>query len=239
MSVISDSVQPTIRVSPFLGDAASLRIPSSAMNFQGFNRWLISSNFPKAWRVSWIRGEIFIDMSPEEIQSHGQLKTEMTRALATFARSRRLGRVYADRTLITNEEADLSTEPDCTFVATETFRAGRVRWVPTESDANRFMSMAGSPDLVVELVSKSLVVKDTKELKAAYEAAGIKEYWLIDARRDQMSIQVFTLGASGYEDMPVMDGQWRSPLFGESFHLFREKDEFGYWDYTLEYGDSA
>lgn len=173
-------------------------------------------------------------MSPEEIQSHGQLKTEIVRALGTFVKSRRLGRVYADRTLITNEEADVSNEPDFTYVSHDSMRNGRVQWVPTESDQSRYMSLAGSPDLVVELVSRSSVVKDSKILKDAYEAAGIQEYWLIDARRDVMSIQVFSLSNESYQAVPVTEGKWQSPLFAVSFHLSREKDEFGYWEYTLE-----
>jgi len=237
MSVVPDSGQ-SIFIDPraFSTPAAALRIPAEAMSFAGFNRWVTSDRFPEGWRVSRIRGELFVEMSPEEIQSHGQLKTEVIRALATLVRSRRLGRVYADRTLITHEEADVSTEPDCTFVSHEAMRSGRVRWVAAESDQDRYLSLAGSPDLVVEVVSKSSVVKDTQVLKDAYEAAKIQEYWLIDARRDEMSIQIFSLAGASYTAVPVSDGKWPSPLFGTTFHLFREKDEFGYWEYTLEWG---
>jgi Uma2 family endonuclease len=211
-----------------------LRIPAEAMTFHGFNRWVTSNRVPSGWRVARVRGELFVEMSPEEIQSHGQLKTEVIRALANLARTRRLGRVYADRTLITNEEADVSNEPDCTFVSHDSLRTGRVRWIAADSDQDRYLSLAGSPDLVVELVSKSSVIKDTQDLKAAYEAAGIREYWLIDARRDVMSIQVFSLVGSRFIGVAVNAGKWQSPLFGSSFDLSREKDEFGYWEYTLE-----
>lgn len=213
---------------------AALRVPAEAMTFAGFNRWIMSDRVSDRWRVARVRGELFVEMSPEEIQSHGQLKTEIIRALGTFVKLRSLGRVYADRTLITNAEADVSNEPDCTYVSHDAIRSGRVRWVPTESDQTRFMSLAGSPDLVVELVSRSSVVKDNEVLKDAYEAAGIREYWLIDARRDLMSVEIFTLSGKEYLPVPVSGGSWSSPLFGVSFQLSRKKDEFGYWEYTLE-----
>jgi hypothetical protein len=81
------------------------------------------------------------------------------------------------------------------------------------------------------------VVKDTQVLKDAYEAARLKEYWLIDARRDEMSIQVFTLAGASYTAVPVGAAAWHSAVLGVTFHLFREKDEFGYWEYTLEWSD--
>jgi Uma2 family endonuclease len=228
------AVPEAVLVGPGTESGAALRIPPQAIGFSGFNRWVTSARLPDGWRVARIRGELFIEMSPEEIQSHGQLKTEVIRTLANLVRARRLGRVYADRTLVTNEDADLSTEPDCTFVSHEAMRSGRVRWIPTESDQSRYLSLAGSPDLVVELVSRSSEAKDTQVLKDAYEEAGVKEYWLIDARRDVMSIQVFGLIGKSFQPLPVSEGKWRSSVLGSSFHLFRTRDEFGYWEYTLE-----
>ena len=218
-----------------LSSEEALRIPAEAMTFHGFNRWLTSRRAADPWRIARVRGELFVEMSPEEIQSHGQLKTELIRVLANLARVRRLGRVYADRTLVTNEEADVSNEPDCTFVSHDSLRSGRVRWIASESDQERYLSLAGSPDLVVEVVSKSSVVKDTGSLKEAYEAAGIKEYWLIDARRDVMSVWVFSLLDSTYVPVSVIDGKWHSAVLGGDFSLSRQKDEFGYWEYTLEF----
>lgn len=230
MQLIPAELERTADAEP----GGALRVPAEAMTFAGFNRWMTSSTVSDQWRISRVRGELFVEMSPEEIQSHGQLKTEIIRALSTFVKSLRLGRVYADRTLITNEDADVSNEPDCTYVSHDTMRSGRVQWVSMESDQSRYMCLAGRPDLVVELVSHSSVVKDNVVLKEAYEAAGIREYWLIDARRDVMSIQVFSLSNDSYQSVPVSEGKWQSPLFAVPFQLSREKDEFGYWEYTLE-----
>jgi Uma2 family endonuclease len=220
-----------------LARRSSLSIPAFALSQEGFNRWATSGDFPDRCQISWIRGEVLIDMSPEEIQSHNQLKVEITRAIATLTRQKRLGRIFADRALLVNEAAEVSTEPDAMFASHDALRSGRLRYVPSADDQSRFMSVTGTPDWVLELVSKTSVVKDTQLLKAAYEAAGIPEYWLIDARRDEMQIQIFSRGSSGYESVPVEQGQWNSPLFGVRFHLHRERDEFGYWEYSLDYAE--
>ena len=39
---------------------------------------------------------------------------------------------------------------------------------------------------------------------------------------------------NGYAAAPVKDGWQRSKVFGRSFRLTRQRDEFGLWEYTLE-----
>ena len=216
-----------------LSTSEIITVPQSAHSHRGFDRWATSPTFPKGCRATWISGEILIDMSPEEVESHNKLKTEVTRVMATIVKQSRLGEFYSDRTLISNDDADLSTEPDAMFVSKDSLRSGRV--VKLRNPQGRYMSLLGSPDWVLELVSQSSVVKDSRLLKKAYQLAGVDEYWLIDARRNDMNIQVFTLAKSGFRAVPVKRGRWQSPLFELEFHLFRERDEFGYWEYTLEY----
>ena len=38
----------------------------------------------------------------------------------------------------------------------------------------------GSPDLIVEVISKSSVKKDLHEKYSVYENAGVKEYWIVN-----------------------------------------------------------
>jgi Uma2 family endonuclease len=215
----------------------AISVPAAARTHRGFDDWATSDAFPDGCRASWIRGEILIEMSPEEVESHNKLKTEVTRVMATVVKLGRLGEFYSDRTLISNDDADLSTEPDAMFVSKASIRSQRVTKVRNRD--GRYMSIMGSPDWVLELVSKSSVVKDTRLLKKAYEVAGVHEYWLIDARRNDMSIQIFAQGQAGFQVVPVKRGRWKSPLFGLEFHLYREKDEFGYWEYTLDYTDAS
>jgi Uma2 family endonuclease len=222
-------------LAPLISAGEVITVPPSAHTHGGFDQWATSNALPDGCRVSWINGEILIDRSPEEVESHNKLKTEVTRVMATVIKQHRLGEFYSDRMLISNDQADLSTEPDAMFASKASLRSGRV--TKQKNARGQYMSLIGSPDWVLELVSQSSVIKDTKSLKKAYQLAGVDEYWLIDARRNEMSIQIFTLAKNGFQAVPVKRGRWTSPLFGFSFHLYREKDEFGYWEYTLEHSE--
>jgi Uma2 family endonuclease len=49
----------------------------------------------------------------------------------------------------------------------------------------------GAPDLVVEVLSPSTEKRDRLDKKKAYEEAGVKEYWLINAK--SRSIEIYSL----------------------------------------------
>jgi Uma2 family endonuclease len=48
----------------------------------------------------------------------------------------------------------------------------------------------GAPDLVVEFVSQESTVRDWREKYWEYEAAGVKEYWVIDQRLKRMDLYI-------------------------------------------------
>ena len=50
---------------PTLDDPA-IRIPARAATLAGFRAWALSDEFPERGRFSFINGELFVDMSPEE-----------------------------------------------------------------------------------------------------------------------------------------------------------------------------
>jgi Uma2 family endonuclease len=53
-----------------------------------------------------------------------------------------------------------------------------------------YIEILGSPDLVVEIVSDSSVRKDTTLLRDAYWKAGVREYWLFDARGAEIRFDI-------------------------------------------------
>src|SRR5205823_171819 len=105
------------------------------------------------------------------------VKSEIGRVLGNLNKKRKLGEFYADGALLTNVEANLSTEPDATFIRWESLETGRVRLVPREGEQGQFIEVEGTPDWVMEVVSKSSVAKDTRRLREQYHRAGIREYW--------------------------------------------------------------
>jgi Uma2 family endonuclease len=214
-------------------DGLFLRIPASAATLEGFCDWATSADFPQCLRATYINQEIILDMSPEEIEAHGQVKAEIGRVLCNLNRDYKWGRFLPDGTLIANKKAGLANEPDGMFVLTETLRTKRIRLLPYKKQPGKFKQLLGTPDWVMEIVSDSSVAKDTKWLRKAYHRAGVREFWLIDARGDTIDFQILVWRKNGYVALPASKGWHRSPVFGRSFRLDRERDELGLWDYTL------
>lgn len=76
----------------------------------------------------------------------------------------------------------------------------------------------GSPDLVVEIVSKGSVIRDYIEKKEDYERFGVKEYWIIDPQNE--ALQVFTLDNTKYKTFSTAEeeGSVKSKIL-EGFEL--------------------
>ena len=86
----------------------------------------------------------------------------------------------------------------------------------------------------MEIVSPGSVTKDTKKLRGCYHRAGIDEYWLIDARGEEVDFQILVHGKDEYEPAN-RTGKWQvSPVFGKKFRLRRVTDEMGDVDYRLD-----
>jgi Uma2 family endonuclease len=210
-----------------------LTIPASAMTLSGFRAWAKSDEFPERGRISFIYPEIFVDMSPEELQTHGKVKLAITLALGSLVEKHELGEFYPDRTLVTNETAGVSTEPDGAFASWEALESGRVRLVPREEEPEQFLEVQGTPDWAVEIISNTSVRKDTRRLREAYHRAGIPEYWLIDARGEEIRFEVLQYTPAGYVAAAGRGGWQRSAVFGRLFRLERRRGRLGLWRYTL------
>ena len=211
----------------------SVSIPLTAFTLAGFREWVRSETMPEHGQIFFLGDEIYVDMSPERLGSHGAVKTELTRVLANIVVAEELGEFYADGASVANEPAGLSNEPDAVFVSYRSFETGRVRLVPT-ADGKDAIEIEGPPDWVLEVVSPSSVGKDTKKLLLRYHTAGIPEYWLVDARGDEIDFQVLVRAADGYRPAARRGGWRKSPVFGHSFRLTRRRDRVGQWEYRLE-----
>ena len=211
-----------------------MRIPAAAATLGGFRAWALSDEYPERGRFSFINGELFIDLSLEETETHNKVKTEVSVGVMNFNKCLDLGEFYSDGTLVTNEAAGLSTEPDGTFVTWEGFDAGRVRLTPRTDRPGQFVELVGTPDWVLEVVSRSSVAKDKRELREAYHRAGVPEYWLVDARFDEVVFQILRRRRDRSVSVAAREGWVRSPVFGRGFRLERRKNRQGRWSYTLE-----
>jgi Uma2 family endonuclease len=211
----------------------TLTIPTSAMTVAGFRVWATSPEYPERGRIALIGKELFIDMSPERLDSHAKVKNEIGRVLSNLILEGDLGIAYPDGTLVVNEPAELSNEPDFTFVSWGSHEAGRCHPVPSATEHGDFTELEGTPDCVVEVVSPGSVRKDTQRLREVYHRAGIPEYWLIDARGDEVLFEILVHQADGFAAVPRR-GKWqRSQVFARLFHFERSQDRLGGAQYRL------
>lgn len=212
-----------------------IEIPQDLCTLADFRRWVLSDQFPDQGRIDYLGGRIEVDMSPEDLHTHGKLKTELVAVLWQRVKEKQLGELYTDRARVSCPEADLSVEPDLVFVADESLDSQRVRLVPRAGgEADRYAEMEGAPDLVVEIVSDASVRKDTKRLPEAYYRAGVREFWLVDARGRELLFQVYARGSGGYEaTVPDAEGFQSSKVLGCSYRLERGRNRHGRLTFDL------
>jgi Uma2 family endonuclease len=213
----------------------SLEVPDGIRDLAEFRTWALSDSFPQRGRIDFINGCIEIDMSPEALYSHGNLKVELVRVLAQLVKDAQRGDLFSDRTRISSPAGNVSAEPDIVFLSHESVRSGRVRLVPkSASEFADYVEVEGPPDFVAEIVSDSSVSKDKKRLPEAYFKAGVTEFWLIDARRKRLVFEIHRRGKSGFEQQKLDDeGYQQSLIFDRRFKLNRRVGLLGQWQYDL------
>lgn len=207
-------------------------IPTDAFVHDGFRRWLMSEDFPSRGRATFAEGEVFFEMSPESIEAHNKVKKAFTVALESLISSEDLGELYVDGAFLTNQGAGLSTEPDAMFASWETLEHGRLVLAPGNQGG---IELVGTPDVVVEVVSPSSVRKDTVSLRTAYARAGVSEYWLADARGEEVKFEILRLESGVFIASAGPSAPQLSGVFGRAFRLERERNRIGRWAYHLRY----
>jgi Uma2 family endonuclease len=202
---------------------------------QEFRQWALSDRFPPRGRIDYIGGRIEVDMSPEDVFTHGTLRTEIAARIADRVNQLDLGHTLVANTRISSPSADLSAEPDIVVFTHESLDEGRVRLIPKASgEPDRYIEIEGSPDLVVEIVGDSSEQKDTRRLPQAYFNAGVRELWLIDARGPELRFQIHRRGADGFVAVTADDtGCQQSEVLSAAYRLERTRHTRGHWMYRL------
>jgi Uma2 family endonuclease len=217
-----------------VADDQSVEIPD-VRSLTAFRRWAASKQFPEQGRIDYLAGRIEVEMSPERAFSHGTTKVEIIRALANFLAEQELGLLFADRMRVSSSAGDLSVEPDVVLVTHARLESGQVELKPAASPGTAdFVELIGGPDLVVEIVSPSSVVKDTERLPDAYFLAGVREYWIVDALGDDLQFQVFGRGRKGFVARRLdVAGYHRSDVLDRRVRFTRRQTPQGFFAYRL------
>jgi Uma2 family endonuclease len=190
-----------------------VRIPVIT-DLSAFRRWARSDSFPEHGWFSHLEGDLWVDLSMEELV-HNLIKSCICTYVTLLVNNEELGPYLGDRMLLTNLDAELSTEPDGMFLSNESLRTGKARL----RKGQKSVEVLGTPGMALEVISPSSVDKDTVSLMRLYWLAGITEYWLIDSREELPHLEILRRGKSKYTPTPIVDGWVKSALFGKAFRL--------------------
>jgi Uma2 family endonuclease len=140
--------------------------------------------------AEWIAGEIIILMTASD--RHQNISDWLIAILRLFVERHDLGWIRSAPFNMRLPHLDRGREPDLLFVNQE-----RIHIVqPTH--------LSEPADLVIEIISPESAGRDRDEKFVEYEAAGIREYWLIDPQRQQA--EFYQLTPSGhYHPAPLDD----------------------------------
>jgi Uma2 family endonuclease len=230
-TVLKPIAAPAVFVEGEPNDDLFLHIPRDAHTLAGFRRWVLSDEFPEKQPVMFLQGEIYLFMPKENILSHAAVKSGVAHTVLNVNQESDFGDIFINGVLVTNVEADVSNNPDMVGILWESLESGKVRYVANKK--NQEMEIEGSPDWLLEIVSDGSVKKDKRDLRKAYHEAGVREYWIIDARGEKIDFQILHWRKTGYAVAPNKDGWQRSRVFGRSFQLTRTRDRRGGWHYVL------
>lgn len=148
-------------------------------------------NWPDDVRCELIHGVVY-DMSPAPVIEHQVLSGKLHLRLASLVNARRGGGggsvcsvLYAPVDVVLSE--DTVVQPDLIVVCDSAKLAnGR--------------NVQGAPDFVLEVLSPATAAKDKREKRALYEAAGVREYLIVDPGGHYAELH--TLGADGRYPAP-------------------------------------
>src|SRR5215213_5560394 len=100
-------------------------VPAAALTFDGFRAWAQSEDFPETGRIDFLAGRVEAEMSPEELGTHGLVKSAIALGLGILNSEKRLGYLFIDKTRVSSPEAQLSVEPDLVVVLSDSLQEGR------------------------------------------------------------------------------------------------------------------
>jgi Uma2 family endonuclease len=112
--------------------------------------------------------------------------------LGYFVRLQKLGKVRIAPFTMRAIPDGSAREPDLLFLATDNL------YLLTSKELN------GPADLAIEVISDDSVTRDKDDKFYEYQAAGVKEYWIIDPRPRRLRAEFYVLDEQGrYQPVPL------------------------------------
>ncbi len=200
-------------------DDAEIRIPRGITDNASFLRWATSKDAPEKGKYAYLGDHLWIDASMETL-FHNTIKYEKAFILGPWVKQMGLGDYFTDGMLMSRPDLEFSSQPDGMFVSKLNWKTGRVKLRQNDNS----LVLLGSPDMVLEVISKSSTLKDQKTKKHFYRLAGIKEYWLVDSRLASPTLLIYRHTLKGYVQVKPVKGWVKSVVFGTSFRLIIKQE---------------
>ena len=144
---------------------------TTTMSPAEFQQWALERAASDLHHYELLNGRVV--MTPPAGYPHGAVEVAIVRLLSEALPG---GRAFGSSQGFVLPTGD-TLEPDFSWVGDE-------RWQEMKTPVRgRFLHVA--PDLVVEIASPSTALRDRSEKKAAYERAGVREYWIVGRRQRQ------------------------------------------------------
>lgn len=140
-------------------------------------------NIDEETHAEWVNGETILFRPP--LIKHQQIVGFLYALLLNFVQYYQLGEVLTAPTEMKATPESKAREPDIRFIAKE------------HLDRLTKKQLAGPADLVVEVILPESVSRDRNDKFDQYEAAGIREYWVVDARPGQSWVDFWVLDDAG------------------------------------------
>jgi Uma2 family endonuclease len=122
-----------------------------------------------------LKGELI--MTPSPVTIHQIISSRLERALDVFLDANSIGIFFhAPYDVILNEINVI--QPDIIFVLNENSQ------IITEKN------IKGCPDLIIEILSPGTAYYDLIDKKEIYETFGVKEYWIVDPKKQWIEIYI-------------------------------------------------
>lgn len=158
------------------------RLPATQDEFEA---WCATFDGSELGRFEFLYGCVVAE--PPSRWPHGKVGVSLSHRLAAHVEDRGLGLVFDASQGFALPSGD-TVAPDVAVVLRQTWDAAP----PPTPD--RFLTVV--PDLVVEVLSPSTQRRDRGPKRDIYQRNGVREYWLLDARR--RAITVLASDADGY-----------------------------------------
>ncbi len=129
-------------------------------------------NLPEKYPAELIGGEIVMIPSPSYY--HQLTAIDIASKMKNFVDENDLGVALYEFDVHLDDENVV--RPDIIYISSERENIIRDNWAE------------GAPDIVVEILSPSTIVRDTLIKKDLYEKYGVKEYWIIDPNEKEIYV---------------------------------------------------